>query len=68
MALSVRPPGSLLIEMFVRAVFTVLIVFRLADKKPVMDKLHFYVRRMDQEDESHQHRKHTRILVAICNP
>jgi hypothetical protein len=34
---------------FVRAVFPMLLVLRLADKKdPVMDKLFFYVRRMDQ--------------------
>lgn len=34
---------------FVRAVFPMLIVLRLADQKePVMDKLLFYVRRMDQ--------------------
>lgn len=34
---------------FVRAVFPMLIVLRLADQKdPVMDKLYFYVRRMDQ--------------------
>jgi hypothetical protein len=34
---------------FVRAVFPMLIVLRLADQKdPVMDKLFFYVRRMDQ--------------------
>jgi len=36
-------------EKFVRAVFPMLIVLRLADKKdPVMDKLYFYVRRMDK--------------------
>lgn len=34
---------------FVRAVFPMLIVLRLADQKdPVMDKLFFYVRRMDK--------------------
>jgi hypothetical protein len=34
---------------FVRAVFPMLIVLRLADRKlPVMDKLYFYVRRMDK--------------------
>eukprot|EP00428_Durinskia_dybowskii_P004068 CAMPEP_0170291710 /NCGR_PEP_ID=MMETSP0116_2-20130129/45948_1 /TAXON_ID=400756 /ORGANISM="Durinskia baltica, Strain CSIRO CS-38" /LENGTH=1013 /DNA_ID=CAMNT_0010543199 /DNA_START=29 /DNA_END=3070 /DNA_ORIENTATION=+ len=34
---------------FVRAVFPMLIVLRLADQKdPVMDKLYFYVRRMDK--------------------
>ena len=34
---------------FVRAVFPMLIVLRLADKKePVMDKLYFYVRRMEK--------------------
>jgi len=34
---------------FIRAVFPMLIVLRLADQKdPVMDKLYFYVRRMDQ--------------------
>lgn len=34
---------------FVRAVFPILIVLRLADQKdPVMDKLYFYVRRMDK--------------------
>lgn len=33
---------------FVRAVFPMLLVLRLADRKePVMDKLHYYVRRMD---------------------
>jgi hypothetical protein len=33
---------------FVRSVFPMLVVLRLADKKePVMDKLYFYVRRMD---------------------
>jgi hypothetical protein len=37
---------------FVRAVFPMLIVLRLADQKdPVMDKLLFYVRRMDQTIE-----------------
>ena len=34
---------------FVRAVFPMLIVLRLADRKdPVKDKLYFYVRRMDK--------------------
>lgn len=34
---------------FVRSVFPMLVVLRLADKKePVMDKLYFYVRRMDR--------------------
>lgn len=34
---------------FVRAIFPMLIVLRLADQKePVMDKLYFYVRRMDK--------------------
>ena len=34
---------------FVRAVFPMLVVLRLADRKdPVMDKLYFYVRRMDK--------------------
>lgn len=34
---------------FIRAVFPMLIVLRLADQKdPVMDKLYFYVRRMDE--------------------
>ena len=38
-----------LMKKFVRAVFPMLIVLRLADKKePVMDKLYFYVRRMDR--------------------
>mmetsp|Transcript_118603 Transcript_118603/g.232913 ORF Transcript_118603/g.232913 Transcript_118603/m.232913 type:complete len:602 (-) Transcript_118603:31-1836(-) len=42
-------------EKFVRAVFPVLIVLRLADKKePVMDKLYFYVRRMDKTLEKSQ--------------
>ena len=37
---------------FIRAVYPMLIVLRLADKKdPVMDKLFFYVRRMDQTIE-----------------
>ena len=37
---------------FVRAVFPMLIVLRLADQKePVMDKLFYYVRRMDQTIE-----------------
>jgi len=34
---------------FIRAVFPMLIVLRMADQKdPVMDKLYFYVRRMDK--------------------
>jgi len=37
---------------FIRAVYPMLIVLRLADKKdPVMDKLFFYVRRMDETIE-----------------
>ena len=40
-------------EKFIRAVFPMLIVLRLADQKePVMDKLYFYVRRMDKTLEN----------------
>ena len=44
-------------EKLVRAVFPMLIVLRLADQKePVMDKLYFYVRRMDKAlEKSKEH-------------
>ena len=63
---------------FVRAVFPMLIVLRLADRKdPVMDKLYFYVRRMDKtlerskvlldEIEEKTHGLYWRILQDVTS-
>jgi hypothetical protein len=62
---------------FIRAVFPMLIVLRLADQKePVMDKLFFYVRRMDKtleksktmldEVEELMNRLPLRVVNEIC--